>query len=61
MEYKSVKEIALRLGCSEKTVRRIIAEMQRSGLYPPETFLVRLKRVDINAVIDYCGREKNEK
>ena len=58
MEYKSVKQVAAILGCCEKTVRRLIAEMQRSGDYPPETFLVRLKRVDINAVIDYCGKEK---
>lgn len=56
MEYKSIKEIALLLSCSEKTVRRIIHEMQRSGDFPPETFMVRLKRVDWQAVKEYCGR-----
>lgn len=56
--YKSVKFLAEFLDCDEKTVRRIIKEMANSGRYPPETFLVRLKRVNMDAVIDYCGREK---
>lgn len=58
MEYKSVKELAEILSCDQKTVRRIIAEMQRSGRYPREIFLLRIKRTDLDAVIDYCGREK---
>ena len=58
MMYKSVKSLAEILDCDQKTVRRIIKEMQRSGNYSPDTFLLRLKRVDLDAVLDYCGKEK---
>ena len=52
MRYKSVKSLAEILDCDQKTVRRIIKEMQRSGNYSPDTFLLRLKRVDLDAVLD---------
>ena len=58
MRYKSNESLAEILDCDERTVRRIVKEMQKSGRYPPETFLVRLKRVDLDAVLDYCGKEK---
>lgn len=58
MEYKSVKDLAKLMSCDQKTVRRIIAEMQRSGDYPRECFMVRIKRVDQQAFLDYCGKEK---
>lgn len=56
--YKSIKSLAEILDCDPRTVTRIVKEMQRSGLYPPDVFLLSLKRVDEDAVIDYCRREK---
>lgn len=54
--YVSVKDLMEILSCSDSTVRRIIREMSKE--YPPETFLVRLKRVKLEAVLEYCGKEK---
>ena len=54
--YKSVKSLMEILDCSDSTVRRIIKEMAEE--YPPETFLVRPKRVKLEAILEYCGKEK---
>lgn len=54
--YVSVKDLMEILSCSDSTARRIIREMSKE--YPPETFLVRLKRVKLEAVLEYCGKEK---
>ena len=58
MQYKSYSDIAEILDCSPRTVTRIVNEMIDSGRYPAKTFLLRLRRVELNAVLDYCGREK---
>ena len=58
MQYKSYTDIAQILGCHPRTVSRIVNEMIDSGKYPAKTFLLRLKRVELSAVLDYCGREK---
>ena len=58
MSYKSYTELAEILGCHPRTVSRIVNEMMKSGKYPAKTFLWRLKRVELNAVLDYCGKEK---
>ena len=58
MQYKSYTELAEILGCHPRTVSRIVNEMIDSKLYPAKTFLLRLKRVELSAVLDYCGREK---
>ena len=55
--YKSVKSLAEFLDCSEKTVQRIVKAMQLSGRYPPETFLVRPRRVKVESVIEFCGEK----
>lgn len=54
--YVSVKDLTEILSCSDSTVRRILREMSKE--YPPETFLVRLKRVKLESVLEYCGKEK---
>lgn len=56
--YVSIPHLALMLDCSRLTVERIIREMQESGSYPPETFLVRPRRVLFEAIKDYCGKGK---
>lgn len=56
--YKSYAEAARILGCSTRTVQRKVKEMMESGDYPKRTVLLNPKRVDLDAVIDYCGKEK---
>jgi len=56
--YKSYTEVAKILGCSARTVQRKVKEMMESGDYPSRTVLLNPKRVDLDAVIDYCGKEK---
>lgn len=58
MMYKSYAEAARILGCSARTVQRKVKEMMESGEYPRRTVLLNPKRVDLDAVIDYCGKEK---
>jgi DNA-binding Lrp family transcriptional regulator len=58
MMYKSYTEVAKILGCSARTVQRKVKEMMESGDYPSRTVLLNPKRVDLDAVIDYCGKEK---
>ena len=59
MRYKSYAEVARILGCHPRTVSRKVKAMMESGDYPLRTVLLNPKRVDLDAVIDYCGREKN--
>ena len=55
--YKSVKHIADELDCSTKTVNRMIKEMQKSGKYPAEDFLLRPRRVKWESIVDW-GKTK---
>ena len=56
--YKSIKHIAESLDCSTKTVDRIVKEMQASGRYTKETFLLHPRRVRWESVVDFCSRGK---
>ena len=57
MRYMTYKKAAEILGCSSRTVSRRVKEMMEKG-YPLNTVLLNPKRVDLDAVIDYCGKEK---
>lgn len=56
--YVSIPHLAIMFDCSRPTVERIVREMQVSGDYPPETFLVRPRRVRYQEFRDYCGKGK---
>lgn len=60
--YYTIKELASVYGCSERTISRRVAEMEKSGLYPKAVLAGAGRlRVDDNSLLDFLQRRRREK